>query len=181
MHGRTAQPHTEIAHVLFVLRIAEPAVDDAMAARQGDAAIEHDEFAMIAIVEDSDVAPVPRVMKCELASGLREAPLDVVPHLLSTVRVHQHPHLHSCATPFDQGVHQTLAENSFLPKKGLEMNGSRRGPDLLEHHLEEGAVLEHLDRVAQIDGALRQARQAMASVRTAERRSRFRGSGRDAA
>src|SRR5688572_13736116 len=69
MHDRAAHPHAQIAHVLLVLRIPEPAIDNAMTTDEGNTAIEHDDLAMIALVEHANVAPLPRVVQREFAAG----------------------------------------------------------------------------------------------------------------
>ncbi len=173
-----AQPHAEIAHVLAVLGVAEPAVDDAVAADQGDPAVEHHELAMIAVVEHADVAQLPRVVQRELAAGLAQAALGVVAHLLAAAA--RRPARAPCTPARRRSTSASTrrrAEHALLPEKGLEVHGARGRRDLLEHGVEEGAVLEELDGVAQVDGALRQARQRRQQLATADRRNRSRATG----
>jgi len=154
MHGGTAKPHAEIAHVLAVLRVAEPLVDDAMAAHQGDAAVEHDELAMVAVVENADVAPVPRMVQLELAARGFEPLLDVAASLLAAFAIHQHAHDHAGAAARDQCVDETPAQHAVLPQIGFEVYRSRRRLDFLEQDVEEVAVLEEFDGVARVDCAV---------------------------
>ena len=159
VHDGPADPHGEIAHVLLVLGVAEPGVDDAVTSNQGDAAVEHHELAMVALVEHPDVRPALRMVPLEFAAGGGQLALDVGPHVLAAVRVYEHADGDAGAAAFDQGVHESPLERPRLPEEGLEVHGSRGVLDLVDHDVEERAVLEQLHAVAVVDGALGQPRQ----------------------
>ena len=159
MHDGPADPHGEIAHVLLVLGIAEPRVDDAVTSNQGDAAVEHRELAMVALVEHADVRPALRMVQHELASGGGQLALDVGPHFLAAVCIDEHAHGDAGAAAFDQGIHEPPFERPCLPEEGLEVHGPRGVLDLVDQDVEERAVLEQLHPIAVVDGALGQPRQ----------------------
>jgi hypothetical protein len=144
--------------MLARLAVAHPAVDDAMPTDQRHPAIGDQELAMVAFVEDADVADVPRMMHLERTARFPKAH-GIASHLLAAIGIDQHAHLHARAMAFQQGVDQARAQHAFLPQEGLEMHGGFRLADVVEHDVEKGAVLQQLDRVAFVDGALRQSRQ----------------------
>jgi hypothetical protein len=115
VHDGAAQPDADVGKVLPVLRAAEPAVDDAMAAEERGAAVEDDELAVIALVEDADMAPVERVKLRELAASVLELLLDRLAHLAAAVRVEQHTNLHAGPRALAEGIGEALAQHTFLP------------------------------------------------------------------
>ena len=56
-----------------------------MAADERDAAVDHDELAMVALVHDADVADVPVVELDDLAAGVLQLPLGRLAHFLVPV------------------------------------------------------------------------------------------------
>ena len=119
-----------------------------MAADQGRTPVQHDDLAVIALVEHANVAKSFRVIGVELAAGVLEPAHGGLAHLLAAGGIDQHAHCDPGAAPLRQRVDQPPPEHAVLPQERLEMNRPRRPADLLEHDLEESAILQNLDRVA---------------------------------
>ena len=86
--------------------------------------------------------------------------------------IDQHAHRDPGAAPLRQRVDQPPPEHAVLPQKRLEVNRPRRPADLLEHNLEESAILQTLDGVAVERDAVGLGRRATAAARQAARRFR---------
>ena len=127
-----------------------------MAANESNLAVDHDELAMVAFVKDADVANVMMVELHHLASRSFHLPLDRVADLLGADGVQQHAHLHTRACPLGKHIGNALTEHTFLPQKSLEVHRVLGCTDVFHEHIEKGAVLEHLDRVARDRRAKRQ-------------------------
>ena len=97
-------------------------IDDAVAADEGDTAVEHDELAMVAFVHHADVADVPVMELHDLAAGLFICRSAAFPIFFAADGIEQHPHLNAGAGPLRQRVCDALPEHAFLPQEGLEMN-----------------------------------------------------------
>ena len=69
MHDGPFEAHARVAPVLRVLAVAEPLVGDAVAERVADAAVDHEQLAVRAMIEPAEVPPV------RLAVGRSFAPL----------------------------------------------------------------------------------------------------------
>ena len=163
--------------------VAEPAVDDAVAADQRDAAVEHDELAVVAPVQLADVAQrVFAVEQHELAAGVAQLPLRRARP--SSCRRRRRP---ARAPARRRAAARTARRRARRPSSpSFHRNVSKctdrvAACDLLEQRLEEGAVLEHLDRVAFDSAAVRQAGERRRRARRAARRIRPAGAGRRAA
>ena len=89
-----------------------------------------------------------RVVGVELAAGVLEPAHGGLAHLSAAGGIDQHAHRDPGAAPLRQRVDQPPPEHAVLPQERLEMNRPRRPADLLEHNLEESAILQNLDRVA---------------------------------
>src|SRR6185503_21045597 len=83
VHDRTTQSHADVGEMLAVLRVTQPRIDDAMAADEAHAPVDHRELAMIARVHHADVVDMPGMKLDKLASGLLELPLDGLSHFPS--------------------------------------------------------------------------------------------------
>jgi hypothetical protein len=145
---RPQDPDADVSHLLVVACVAKPDIDDAVPADVADAAVDDQQLAVIAAVDLADVAQPLAMEQRKAAAGLAQAPLRRLTHLLAAVGVDQHPNLEPGPPPLDQRVDQALPKRAFLPEEGFEMHRCLRLADVLEHRVEEGAVLEDLDRIA---------------------------------
>jgi hypothetical protein len=150
----------DVGEVLVIFGVAQPAVDDAVAADEGFAAIDHDDLAVVAVVEYADVSERPRVKETHVAAGVTHLLRDVFADALGPLGIEQHTHLDLGARPLDQCLGQAAAELAVLPEKGLEVDGLASRADPCQQHVEESAVLEHIHPVARRRCAQREARQA---------------------
>jgi hypothetical protein len=63
VHDGAAKPDADVGEVLLVLGVAEPGVDDAVSADECGATVDDDDLAVIALVEDADVAQIERSLE----------------------------------------------------------------------------------------------------------------------
>jgi hypothetical protein len=147
-HHRAPHANADVGVVLAVLGVAEPLVLDAVAADERDLAVQDHDLAVVALVKDADVADVATVEHHDPAAGALHLLPDRVAHLLGPDRIEQHAHLQPGLRTLGQGVGDAPGQRALLPEEGLEVHGLRGLADLLDQHLEERAVLEHLDRIA---------------------------------
>ena len=131
-----------------------------MAADERFLAVDDDDLAMVAVVQHADVAQRSLVEERHPAAGVAHPLHDFLSGLLGALGVQQHAHLHAGPGAVDQRVGHAPAQLPVLPQEGLEMHGVAGCTDALDEHVEEGAVLVHLDLVAGHGRAQRQARQA---------------------
>ena len=82
-----------------VLRVAEPLVDDAMAADPGDAAVEDGELAMVALRDDADVLQRARVVERELAAGRAQLVTHLFAHLPGALGIEDQAHDDAARAP----------------------------------------------------------------------------------
>src|SRR5215207_4185616 len=115
VHDRAAHSHAEVPRPLAGFCIPEPVVSDAMSAGECHPAVDHGDFAMIAIVEDPDVVPASRMVCRELAACVFELLNDLVTYFLAATRVDENAHLDAGALPLDERGGQALPEDTVLP------------------------------------------------------------------
>ena len=132
MHDGSADPHGEIAHVLFVLGVAEPGVDDAVTPDQGDAAVEHHELAMIALVQHADVASSARMVQLEFAAGGGQLALDVGPMFLPPSASTSTRTVTPARPRSTKASRSRRSSAPVLPEEGLEVHGPRGVLDLVD-------------------------------------------------
>src|SRR5690606_856347 len=87
-----AHADAEVPNALQLVRVAEPGIDDTVAADEARAAVDDDELAMVAVVVNADVLPARRMMKPEVAAGLLEPLLRLGAHVLAAAAVDEHAH-----------------------------------------------------------------------------------------
>lgn len=132
VHHRSCEAHADVAEVIGVLRVAEPVVDDAVAADVGDAAIEDGDLAMVTPVEHAEVAWAPHVIPGDAAASLLQAPPCIPAHLAAAGGIEQHAHLHTGTAALGERVDHPRSEYTFLPEVGLEMHGVLRSGNVGE-------------------------------------------------
>src|SRR3954464_11684206 len=87
------QPHREVAEVLAVLCLPQPLVLDAVPADEGDAAVDHHQLAMVALVLQPEVAQAPWMEELELAAGGDQFARRRLAHLVAARGIDEHAHL----------------------------------------------------------------------------------------
>jgi hypothetical protein len=112
------------------------------------AAVDHDDLAVVALVDDADVRERPGMEERERAAALAQPALRVAAHLLAAGRIDQHAHFHACLRAIAERLRDTPAQLAILPEKRLEMHRTLRRGDVFEQHVEEGAVLDDLHVIA---------------------------------
>jgi hypothetical protein len=157
VHHRAAQAHRKVAHVVAVLRIPEPLVDDAVAADPPDRAVEDRDLAMIALGDDADVLQRPRVVDRDLAAG----GLHLLPRRADLLAAHGVEH-ETHAQPLPRFARQCFGhaatELAVLPQVRLEVHASLRSRDVGDQRVVESAVLVDLHAVPADRHAERQSR-----------------------
>src|SRR5581483_2263820 len=115
VHDRAAQAHREVAEVVAILRLAQPLVLDAVAAYEGDAAVDHHELAMVALVLQAEVAQAPRMEELELAARGDQLARRRLAHLVAARGVDQHAHLDPGARALGERRGDAAAELALFP------------------------------------------------------------------
>jgi hypothetical protein len=157
--SRAFHPHADIAPVIAIFAVAEPAVDDAMAGDERGAPVNHHDLAMVPLIDDADVGERTRMEEYEPAARFVQSPLRVPAHFLAPGRIDEHTHRHACPGAFAQRRRHAFAELAFLPEKRLEVHRALRGGDVVEQRVEERPVLDDLHAVARYGRAERESRQ----------------------
>src|SRR6185503_5511283 len=153
VNDRAAEPYAHVHDALLRPLFSLPAVDDAMAADEGDSSVDDRQLAVIPLVEDADIGEGRTMKLADLAARLDESLLHVLAHSARSIGIEQHADIDASASAPDQRLRQTRAHLAFLPEKGLEMHRAARLVDLLDQGVEESAVLQHFDAVSVDDRA----------------------------
>jgi hypothetical protein len=119
-----------------------------MSADVGDASVEDNNLPMVAFVHYADVAHMPRMIFGELAARLDKSLLGLLAHLFRSSGIQHQPHGESGTAAFAQYIGQTLPELAVLPKIRFEVHSALRRTNIIEHDVEEAAILEDFDRIA---------------------------------
>src|SRR5687767_10254782 len=153
VNDRAAEPYAYVNDALLRALFSQPAVDDAMAADEGDSSVDDRKLAVIALVEDADIGEGRTMKLAELAAGLHELLLHVLAHSARSVGIEQHADIDAGPDSPDQRLRQARAELALLPEEGLEMHRAARLVDLLYQSVEERPILQHFDAVSLDDRA----------------------------
>src|SRR6188768_373432 len=73
VNDRAAKPHAHVHDALLRPHFSQPAVDDAMAADEGDSSVDDRKLAVIPLVEDADIGEGRTMKLAELAASLNES------------------------------------------------------------------------------------------------------------
>ena len=153
MNDRAAEPYAHVHDALRRPLFSLPAVDDAMAADEGDSSVDDRKLAVIPLVEDADIGEGRTMKLAELAAGLHELLLHALAHSTRSIGIEQHADIDAGPDAPDQRLRQARAELALLPEEGLEMHRAARLVDLLYQGVEERPVLQHFDAVSVDDRA----------------------------
>ena len=126
-----AQVHATSANAP-VLGVAQPVVDDAVAADEGLAAVDDDDLAVVAVVHHADVGQDALVEDATWQPASRICSLPFA-GLLGALRVEHHAHLHAGARRGRSGRRPRARPAPVLPQEGLEVHRVLGGPDVLQH------------------------------------------------
>lgn len=158
-HHRAFDTVMRVAPVLRVLRIAHPLVSHADAAGEADAAIDHQQLAMGAVVDAVQVVPGQRAVAMHLHPGVGHVLDQRGIHLQAAAPVDGDAHLDPGARARGQRLAELAADLARPVDIGLEGDGALRAADGGQHLREDLAtVVQHLDLVAGQDRRTQQYR-----------------------
>src|SRR5688572_16048340 len=148
VNDRAAEPYAHVHDALLRARFSQPAVDDAMAADEGDSAVDDRQLAVIPLVEDADIGEGHTMKLAQLAAGLHELLLHALAHATRSIGIEQHADIDAGPDAPDQRLREARAKLALLPEESLEMHRAARLADLLHQGVEERPVLQHFDAVS---------------------------------
>ena len=156
MNDRAAEPYAHVHDALLRPLFRLPGVHDAVAADEGDMAVDDRKLAVVALVQDADVGEVRAVKLAKLAAGILEPLLHVLAHPSRSIGVEQHADFDTGPGAPDHRLREARSQRALLPEKSLEMHGVARLVDLVDQGVEERAIFQHFDAVAVDDRAERE-------------------------
>src|SRR5688500_4776678 len=140
--------------MLLVLSIAQPFIAQTVTTYVADAAVDHGQLAMVALVDEAEIADadgvvIPDLHPCffqSFAIGLS------VPSAARAIE--KHPHLHAFLSFPDQRIGHPFRQRPASAEERLEGDGLFRVVHVLEQSIPECAVLQKLDAIAVDDRPL---------------------------
>ena len=140
-----------VAPVFGVLRIAVPGIGDAHAAGEADAAVDHQQLAVRAVVHAREVVPAQRMVEANLDAGGFHLLHQFVIELLATRPVDQNLHRYAGARAFLERLRELLAHAAGPVDVGLEGDAMLRAADRREHLREDLRAIFQVAHAVAID------------------------------
>jgi hypothetical protein len=131
-----------------MLGVAAPHVVDSVAERVADSSIDHCDLSVVALVVARELAKAHAVIHAEIDARRAQPRPRVRRRFLRAALIDEHTHFNPVLGARRQRLGHPLGDRAVMPEKRFQMNAVRRPSRVVEHGIEEAAVLHDRDAIA---------------------------------